>query len=85
MVLSLSSSRGERSGSAGDVAGNSAAFIATERNLGTGKRRDLLWTAFDRARARWTTQWRATTIARDQVESLRRIVRCRTWLSHRHS
>lgn len=52
--------------------------------MGAGDGRHLIGIAKDPSRARWTAQWGAGAIVGDELKRLRRVVRCRTWLSHVH-
>jgi len=65
-----------------DVSGEPAAVAAAERYLRPWRWGRMSRIALNRARARRATEWPATTIARDQVERLGRVIRVRTRLSH---
>ena len=68
--------------SAGDVPSQSATRSTAQRHMTAWWRRNVVWGAFDLARAGRTTERRARTVARDQMECLRRIKRRRSRLAH---
>ena len=68
--------------SAGDVPSQSATRSTAQRHMTAWWRRNVVWGAFDLARAGRTTERRARTVARDQVKCLRRIKRRRSRLAH---
>src|SRR5689334_7496145 len=72
----------DESGRAGDVPRQSTTYAAAQRHLATRRRREVRWRAFDLARAGGTTERRPCSVARNQVERLRRIERRWSRLAH---
>jgi hypothetical protein len=70
------------SGSASDVSSEATARSTSKRNLTARRRRKVGWGAFDLARAGRAAERRAGSIARNQMQCLRWVVRNRSRLAH---
>ena len=71
-----------RSGSAGDVPGESAALPTLQGDLRARRRREVVGGSLDLPRTGRAAERRAVTVVRDQVERLHWVIRSRTRLAH---